>query len=515
MPDFANPYTPGQAVTDPARFFGRRDLLASIQEHLLKGRRVFLVSGARRMGKTSLLRYLSAQAPEGWIPVRVDLLEENAQGPDWLLWRLADAVGQQIGLVLGTERLEPAWSDFEGHTQFFLDRFWPQVRAQLGDRSLMLLMDDLDALDQPDGYLLDALIAVLSAWRERDEGVAFVLTASVTLQEDLVRKHPHLFGGALTHVLGSLRGEEATRLITWPVDGAITYDYGVARRLIEITSGHPYYLQLLCFEVARRCAQAGWVNQRDVDLVLENLVSRENPDFRKVWDESSPQEQAVLAALVSLRGARGVATTQDVRTVLTKAGARSDRGQVGQVLEHLRGARHLGAAGRAQLSLPGGPAARLVGGADRVGRGGARHALGRQRPPPSAGGSARAETAHAQGTAGAGQSGPQACQSRRCGKRGPGGRDSGSPASLVWHFVGGSCGADCGGCSELWPSARLPQAWRRPLHACGLRPRSGWLRPRQLTWRGPPRSPWPSPRRPRRRPGCRPRRRRPRLLPHP
>lgn len=335
MPDFVNPYTPGQAVTNPDQFFGRRDLLASIAEHLLKGRRVFFVAGARRMGKTSLLRYLAAHAPEGWIPVQIDLLEEEAQRLDWLLWRLADAIAHQVGLDQGAEGLEPAWSDFEGHPEFFLDRFWPLVRSQLGDRSLMLLLDDLDALDQAAGRLLDGLLALLAAWRDRDDRVALVLTAPVALQEDLERRHPSLFGGALTYVLGPLRGEEATRLITWPVDGTITYDYGVARRLIEITSGHPYYLQLLCWEVAKRCAQAGWVNLRDVDLVLEDLVGRENPDFRQMWDESSPQEQAVLAALVSLRGARGVATSQEVRTVLTKAGARPDRGQVGQVLERL------------------------------------------------------------------------------------------------------------------------------------------------------------------------------------
>jgi hypothetical protein len=335
MPDVINPYVPGQPVDNPDLFFGRRDVLASIRENLVKGRRVFVVSGAQRMGKTSLLRQLPAHLPDEVVPVRVELAEENAQRLDWLLWRLADAIGQQVSQQLGAEGLESAWADFEGHTDHLLDQFWPQARVGLGDRYLVLMLDDLDCLAQEEVSLLDPLLAVLSTWRDRDKGLAVVLTTSVAWQEALVREHPRLFGGALTYVLGPLSSEEATRLISWPVDGTITYDYGVARRLIESTSGQPYYLQLLCFEVFNRCALAGWANQRDVDLVIEDLVGRELADFRQVWDESSPQEQAALAALVSLRGARGIATAQEVRTVLTKAGARVERRQVTEILDSL------------------------------------------------------------------------------------------------------------------------------------------------------------------------------------
>jgi hypothetical protein len=335
MPDIVNPYVPGQAVKNPNLFFGRREVLASIREQLLKGRRAFVISGAQRMGKTSLLRQLAATLPEEYISVRVDLLEENTQRLDWLLWHLADAIDAQVSRQLSVERFAPEWADFEAHTEHLLDDFWPQVRARLGDQVLVLLLDDLDSLAQTTTTLLASFVTVLATWREQDEGLALVLAASETQSEILAREHPRLFGGALTYTLGPLSSEEAVRLITWPVDGVITYDYGVARRLIEITSGQPYYLQLLCFEVFNRCAPAGWVNQRDVDLVLEDLVGREIADFRRVWDESSPREQAVLAALVSLRGARGVATAQEVRTILTKAGARAERGQVTRALENL------------------------------------------------------------------------------------------------------------------------------------------------------------------------------------
>jgi hypothetical protein len=335
MPDIVNPYIPGQPVDTPELFFGRRDILTSVREHVLKGRRVFVVSSPPRMGKSSLLRQLRRYLPEEFFSSRLDLAEEEAKHLDALLWRVAVEVWTQIKAQPGGEDLEPKWADFEAHTEFLLEQFWPGARAVLGGRSFVLMVDDLDILAQSNGGLHRALLDTLERLRSAGGDLALVFAVSPSEQEALMRSHPRLFGGAMTYALGPLSSEDAGRLITWPVDGVLTYDYGVARRMIEITSGQPYYLQLLCFEVFNRCAVAGWVNQHDLELVVEELVGREIPDFRDLWDESTSQEQAVLAALVSLRGARGVATVREVRMVLDKAGARSDQEQVSRALDSL------------------------------------------------------------------------------------------------------------------------------------------------------------------------------------
>jgi predicted AAA+ superfamily ATPase len=85
MPDIVNPYTPGQPIRDPDLFFGRAGIIASIRENLVKGRRVFLVSGARRTGRTSLLHQLPSHLPEECVGVQVELLEEEGRQLDSLL----------------------------------------------------------------------------------------------------------------------------------------------------------------------------------------------------------------------------------------------------------------------------------------------------------------------------------------------------------------------------------------------------------------------------------------------
>jgi hypothetical protein len=336
MPESANPYIPGQPVENPDHFFGRREILTSIREHLVKGRRISVVAGAARMGKTSLLRQIPHHLPDGFVPVQVDLRQENAQRTDWLLWRIAVSVGGALERELALADLVPVWEDFEGRSQALVEEFAPRVRAALGDLCLLLLVDDVDSLaTSGDRGMLSGLLDSIADWRERDPAVALVATVSPQAQDMLLREYPRLFGGATTYLLGPLNSEEATRLIAWPADGLLTYDLGVARRIIEVASGQPYYLQLLCFELFNRCAPAGWVNQRDVEVVVEELVKHEIPEFRQVWEEASGPEQAVLAALTSMRGARGVATALEVRTALTKAGARPQRNQVTVALDQL------------------------------------------------------------------------------------------------------------------------------------------------------------------------------------
>jgi len=79
----------------------------------------------------------------------------------------------------------------------------------------------------------------------------------------------------------------------------------------------------------------GRVSRRNVDLLVADLTKQDVADFRQIWDESSPQEQLILAALVSLRGTRGVATPLDVRIILDRTRAGLEHGRVVDVLESL------------------------------------------------------------------------------------------------------------------------------------------------------------------------------------
>mgnify|MGYP001058508869 CR=1 FL=1 len=73
-----------------------------------------LVSGASRIGKTSLLCQLDRYLPDTYTMVRVEMLDEEVGQFDRLLWRLADTVTQQLNELAGVDGPRPAWAGASG-----------------------------------------------------------------------------------------------------------------------------------------------------------------------------------------------------------------------------------------------------------------------------------------------------------------------------------------------------------------------------------------------------------------
>ncbi|HIP97623.1 MAG TPA: ATP-binding protein, partial [Anaerolineae bacterium] len=67
-----NPYR-SERPAEGRMFFGRGDVVAWVQEQVVKGRPVIVVHGPERIGKTSLLRHLAGKLPPGCVPVWVGL----------------------------------------------------------------------------------------------------------------------------------------------------------------------------------------------------------------------------------------------------------------------------------------------------------------------------------------------------------------------------------------------------------------------------------------------------------
>jgi Tol biopolymer transport system component len=67
-----------------------------------------------------------------------------------------------------------------------------------------------------------------------------------------------------------------------------------------------------------RQAFDGWVNQRDFDAALAELLDSPIEPFRQIWDQSTWPERAVLAGLAAVQGAHGPMTHQEITRFLQK-----------------------------------------------------------------------------------------------------------------------------------------------------------------------------------------------------
>jgi len=334
MVELVNPYDTSRPVSEEKMFFGRDNVLAWVRENLIGSRRVCVLHGPRRIGKTSLLRHLACHLPPGYIPIFLDLRSTRQKDLSGLLWQVAVEIASRLREAHNLTLAEPAPDDVQKGTSYLTDHFLPEVREGLGDRQLVLIADSLEALANTWGVeLAHAFLSCLADVLRDESWIQLIL--ALHHPEDFEGEHPRLFAIAAYRKLGSLTSTEAARLIREPVSGMLGYDVGVAKRIMELTSNHPYFIQLFCYTLFNRCARSGRATLSDVDAIVDELLELGIPDFHELWETSSPQEKIILATLGALRGGHGIATRQDVSSALSKWGIRAEQNEVAEALDSL------------------------------------------------------------------------------------------------------------------------------------------------------------------------------------
>jgi tetratricopeptide (TPR) repeat protein len=147
--------------------------------------------------------------------------------------------------------------------------------------------------------------------------------------------YTEFFKAALYKKISFLSRDQSASLITHPVEGLLEYDPQAVDRIYDITSGHPYFTQLICHELFSTCQQNGElsIREKDVEAVLEDVVERGTVNLKFVWDEASDIEKWGLASLAHLEGK---ADTPALADFLRKQRVRFSESDLTSGLLHLR-----------------------------------------------------------------------------------------------------------------------------------------------------------------------------------
>jgi hypothetical protein len=260
-----NPFIAGSWVR-AENFFGRSAILRDV----LEGERDSLwVVGARRLGKTSLLKELEHRALQ------------NSQTPFvplyWDLQGSADARGLADGLLGSVEDSEAfrratdiAVEDLEGHT--VADMLTTLVRRTVRSGwRLLLLIDEAEeflTVARTDAAVLPRLRRVFQKGNE----VRTVLTATRRLAQidDLpdVATSPFLQGFIPALYLTPLQTDEARELLA---RGKFSEDEQA--RIQERTANHPFLLQLIASRLFESRDLAATLDQVAADEMVSNFFS--------------------------------------------------------------------------------------------------------------------------------------------------------------------------------------------------------------------------------------------------
>lgn len=339
-----NPYAPGTPLRPGSPiFFGRDDLFHFMTENLAGATRqnMLVLIGQRRMGKTSFLQQLPAQLGQAYLPVYLD---GQSLGVDPgmanffydLSLAIADAVTDH-----GCAIAEPVLAEFQERPSAVFERtFLPAVFEAIGSRRLLLLFDEFEELEMrvASGNLEASIFSFFRHLMQHVDKLGFVFIGTHRLEELTADYWSILFNIALYKHVTFLSEGAARALIVKPVaKHGLLYDDLALDKMIRVTAGHPYFLQLICHALVNRANRdkRTYLTIRDVNDTLAELVELGEAHFAFLWEQSSPAEQLILAALIRLLAKTPTVTAAQIVELLIERGRNLEVQGVREALRRL------------------------------------------------------------------------------------------------------------------------------------------------------------------------------------
>ncbi|MCB8927239.1 MAG: ATP-binding protein [Ardenticatenaceae bacterium] len=304
-----SPYIIGVPLTEKqAIFIGRQDVSSRIEQLLLDRRQPpLLLYGQRRVGKTSLLNNLGRLLPSSIVPLFVDLQgpASRAQDEAGFLYNVARSMVQsakrQRGVTLPSLSRELLQDD--PFTRF--DEWLDEVEAALGGQTALLMLDEFEALERVlalQRFDEEIVLGMLRHLIQHRPKFKVLLSGSHTLAE-FSRWSSYLINVQVVHI-GYLHPDEARQLVEAPVQNfALRYEPAASQRVLDLTRGHPFLVQLLCAEIValkneQPPAQRRLATVDDVETAVPEALIHGSfffADMRNQTDEVGGQVLHLLA----------------------------------------------------------------------------------------------------------------------------------------------------------------------------------------------------------------------------
>jgi AAA-like domain len=304
----SNPFTYGNPISDPRRFFGRAREVAQIFGRL--GNEEFessSVVGDRRIGKTSLLNYLAdpdIRAAHGLKPERyhffyVDLqMVDERMGPEQL-WRRLLVLMRRYCTAEGIARVLATLERCERLTTFDLDELFQEVDDN--GLHIVFLLDEFERVTENVNFAPDFYYGLRSLMIRHK--VALVTSSRLELielcQSEAVRSSP--FFNIFANINLRLFSEADWQLlISRSLSGTgVRFSGEETEQVLDLAGLHPYFLQAACC-MLYESHQMGLSDAARKDFLAEHFRNEAIPHIMAYWDNSGDYEKIVLTAAALL-----------------------------------------------------------------------------------------------------------------------------------------------------------------------------------------------------------------------
>lgn len=238
---------------DPTLFQGRNDVLSQIQGSFYGGiqREKYFLDGIRRVGKTSILNFLTLYLPENIIPVLVNMQNLGIRGPinsAVVLRGICALIRDELIAVVGNI-IEPLpESAFESAPGAAFAAFLNEVETTLPGRVPLLLIDEFQELLEAiakTGTERNRDKIVLDQMRSHLEGrkLSALFTGSVRFDR-LSRIIDHHIFGTLRRLRVSFLSEgEVSDVLRAGLEKWVTVPSETIKKIYQLTGGYPWLIQ--------------------------------------------------------------------------------------------------------------------------------------------------------------------------------------------------------------------------------------------------------------------------------
>lgn len=319
-PNKLNPFKYGELVS--GEFFTDR---LEEQQELLKaiesGLNVFMYA-PRRYGKSSLLlEVLKKAKKQKCICVYIDLLKAPIKQNFFELYACELAKSNTTKIEEAVEFCKQVFSRFipkivirpDKATDIEFEVSWnketerkiseevldlPQKIAKKKKCRLVVAFDEFPEIVNYDGKKFEGL---MRAFIQHHSEVCYIFTGSKRrLLLKMISSSDSPFYKSGKHIpLGKIPQKEFEKFIESRFEkGQVRVTGEVLSYIFEITQNHPYYTQMLCYELWEQCHMKRFIEADDVDHVLNIVLDHQREYFMNVWDNLSAHQKAVLLAIV-------------------------------------------------------------------------------------------------------------------------------------------------------------------------------------------------------------------------
>ncbi|MFN6513789.1 MAG: hypothetical protein RMY29_004705 [Nostoc sp. CreGUA01] len=318
-----NPYIIGRPIYETEKFFGRESLFEFIKDNLNNNIKILLLHGQRRIGTSSVLKqFYHKLAQDKFVFVTFDLQGYSQSHLSDILHNLAQEITEKVSenLNLNSAIIPlPSEEELNKNPEIFSANFLPNVYHKLGDKNLVLLLDEFDVVSSDDSIINQGssfFIYLQSLLKQQEK--LFIIPVVGRTKNDL-QNLLDLFKCPPSQEVSLLDEISAKRLITKPAQGMLEYEEDAIEAILELSSGHPYFIQANCFNIFLQAKiEDKWkVTRSDVEGIVDKTIESVTSGLAWFWDGLSIDEKVVFSAVAE---AQKKSFIEDWLTLLKKYG---------------------------------------------------------------------------------------------------------------------------------------------------------------------------------------------------